>query len=135
MVRLPMSDDAASYYKEQRIEFTFRQQAHFCWAYDPLLKDRMKSLREILEISDDERLNMEIRQRLAYEEEIYARFMANDMDGCIYVVHPDDENEYEDGYFRSAQSAIAYGTGELRGGLQGREALPFGPMPPRAARR
>lgn len=80
MVRLPMSDDAASYYKEQRIEFTFRQQAHFCWAYDPLLKDRMKSLREILEISDDERLNMEIRQRLAYEEEIYARFMANDMD-------------------------------------------------------
>ena len=118
MVRLPISEYVANYYKEQQIEFTFRQQAHLCWAYNPLLKDRLKSLREILKISDDERLNMEIRQRLAYEEGAYACFTANDISGCIYTVHPDEGNEYDDGYFTSAQNAIAYGTGNCAEGYR-----------------
>ncbi len=33
MVKLPISDHVADYYKEQGITFTFRQQAHFCWFY------------------------------------------------------------------------------------------------------
>ena len=57
MIKLPMSDYVSDYYKKQGIEFTLRQQAHFCWAYSELLKDRIGSLKEILEISDDEKLN------------------------------------------------------------------------------
>lgn len=57
MIKLPMSDYASDYYKKQGIEFTLHQQAHFCWVYSELLKDRMGSLKEILEISDDEKLN------------------------------------------------------------------------------
>lgn len=109
MVKLPISDYAADYYKEQGMEFTFRQQAHLCWTYNSLLKDRLDSLKEILAVSDDEKLNTEIRQRIAYEEKAYGHFMTDQKSGCIYVVHPDDKKEYTDGYFSSAQSAISYG--------------------------
>lgn len=67
MIKLPMSDYVSDYYKKQGIEFTFRQQAHFCWAYNDLLKDRMELVKKILEISDDEKLNAEIRERIEYE--------------------------------------------------------------------
>ncbi len=40
MVKLPISDYVANYYKEQGIEFTLRQQAHFCWCYNDLLDNR-----------------------------------------------------------------------------------------------
>lgn len=73
MVKLPISDYVADYYKEQGIEFTFRQQAHFCWYYNDLLKEKMKSLNEILKISNDEKLNTEIRERIAYEEKAYQK--------------------------------------------------------------
>lgn len=111
MVRLPISEYVANYYREQEIQFTFRQQAHLCWAYNPLLKERLQSLREILTESDDEKLNMEIRQRIEYEENAWGHFMTNHACGCIYVVYPDNQDEYEDGYFSSARSAIAYGIG------------------------
>ena len=108
MAKLPISDYVANYYKEQGIEFTFRQQAHFCWYYNDLLKDQLNSLREILEISDDEKLNTEIRERITYEEKAYECFMAG-QEGCIYIVHPDDEDEYDKEYFASAEKAITYG--------------------------
>ena len=47
MVKLPMSDYVADYYKGQGVEFTFRQQAHFCWAYHARLEERVKSIKEI----------------------------------------------------------------------------------------
>lgn len=109
MVKLPMSDYVANYYKEQGIEFTLRQQAHFCWYYNDLLRDQLNSLREILEISDDEKLNTEIRERIEYEEKAYEVFMAGQK-GCIYIVRPDDKDEYEEKYFASAKKAISYGT-------------------------
>lgn len=109
MVKLPMSDYVANYYKEQGIEFTFRQQAHFCWYYSELLKEQLGSLKEILKISDDEKLNTEIRERIAYEEKAYECFMT-EQDGCIYIVRSDDKDEYEEEYFASAKKAIAYGT-------------------------
>lgn len=108
MVRLPMSDYVANYYKEQGIEFTLRQQAHFCWYYNDLLKDQLNSIREILQISDDEKLNTEIGERIAHEEKAYECFMTG-QEGCIYIVRPDDEDEYEKEYFASAEKAIAYG--------------------------
>ena len=108
MVKLPISDYVANYYKEQGIEFTLRQQAHFCWYYNDLLKDQLNSLREILKISDDEKLNTEIRERIEYEEKAYECFMA-DQKGCIYIVHPDDKDEHEEEYFASAGKAISYG--------------------------
>ena len=111
MVKLPISDYAAGYYKEQGIEFTFRQQAHFCWEYSSLLKDGLRLLGEILKVSDDKKLNQEIRERLEHEEKLYQYFMGNNDPKSIYIVYPDDEDEYEydRGYFSSAQSAILYG--------------------------
>lgn len=109
MVKLPMSDYVYHYYKEQGTELTFRQQAHLCWAYNSLLEDQLQSLRDILKISDDGILNIEIREWLEYEEKAYGHFMVNGNPGCIYVFHPDDTGEYDDGYFSSAQSAILYG--------------------------
>lgn len=114
MVKLPISDYVADYYKEQGTEFTFRQQAHFCWAYNNLLKDRLQSLRDILEISDDGMLNTEIRERMEYEEKAYGRFLENNDPGCIYVVHPDDPEEYDE-YFSSAQNAVLYGKQHFAG--------------------
>ena len=108
MVRLPISDYVANYYKEQGIEFTLRQQAHFCWYYNDLLKDQLNSIREILKISDDEKLNKEISERIAHEEKAYECFMTG-QEGCIYIVCPDDKDEYEKEYFASAERAIAYG--------------------------
>ena len=109
MVKLPISDYAADYYKEQGIEFTFRQQAHFCWKYSHLLKDKLRLLGEILKISDDEKLNMEIRERLDHEEKSYRYFMENNDPKSIYVVYPDDEDKFDREYFSSAQSAILCG--------------------------
>ena len=108
MVRLPISDYVANYYKEQGIEFTLRQQAHFCWYYNDLPQNKLNALKEILEISDDEKLNNEINERITYEEKIYECFMT-EQEGCIYIVRPDDEDEYETEYFVSARKAIAYG--------------------------
>lgn len=93
MVKLPMSEYVANYYKGQGIEFTLRQQATLCWNGYHLLKDQLKSLREILEMSDDEKLNTEIRERIEYEEKSYECFLA-DRPGCIYIFIPDDEDEY-----------------------------------------
>lgn len=108
MVKLPISDYVANYYKEQGIEFTLRQQAHFCWYYNDLLKEQLNSLREILEISDDEKLNTEIRERIEYEEKAYECFMAG-QEGCIYIVRHDDKGGHGEEYFASAKKAISYG--------------------------
>lgn len=83
MAKLPMSDYVYQYYKEQGIEFTFRQQAHFCWKYSSLLKKQLQLLGDILNVSDDEKLNMEIRERLEYEEKAYEYFIGNDDPECI----------------------------------------------------
>lgn len=83
MVKLPISDYVSNYYKEQGIVFTLRQQAHICWQCNDLLKDQLNSIREILEISDDEKLNTEIRERIAYEEKAHERFIEG-QEGCIY---------------------------------------------------
>lgn len=108
MVKLPISDYVANYYKEQGVEFTFRQQAALCWQYNLLLKDQMQSLRDILKVSDDEKLNKEIRERLEYEEKSYECFMTG-RPGCIYVLCPDDEDECYPQYFSSAKEAVSYG--------------------------
>ncbi len=108
MVKLPMSDYVADYYKEQGIEFTFRQQAHFCWYYNDLLKEKMESLKGILKISDDEKLNTEIKERIAYEEKAYECFMTG-QEGCIYIFVPDDKGEYGEEYFASVEKAAVYG--------------------------
>lgn len=65
--------------------------------YTTLLKDRLQSRREILTATDNEKLNMEIRQRIEHEEKAYGHFMTNHAHRCIYVVYPDDIDEYEDG--------------------------------------
>lgn len=109
MVKLPISDYVAEYYKKQGIEFTFRQQAHFCWRYSRLLKDRLRLLGEILKVSDDKKMNQEIRERLDHEEKLYQYFMEDNASGSIYIVYPDDEEECVPGYFSSAQSAVLYG--------------------------
>lgn len=109
MVKLPISDYVADYYKEQGIKFTFRQQAHFCWFYQNRLKDRLNSIRDILKISDDEKLNTEIRERIEYEEKAYVCFMAG-QEGCIYIVCPDGKKDYDENeYFLSAERAVSYG--------------------------
>lgn len=109
MIKLPMSDYVADYYKSHGIEFTLREQAHFCWTYNRLFKDKQKGLREILEISEDEKLNTEIRERLEYEEKAYEYFMKNDKPGCFYIFCTDDEDEDDTEYFASAKNAISYG--------------------------
>lgn len=109
MVKLPMSDYVANYYKEQGVEFTFRQQAHFCWYYNNLLEEQLGSLKQILKISDDEKLNTEIRERIEYEEKAYECFVTG-QEGCIYIFRPDDEDEYDkEEYFASAEKAVFYG--------------------------
>ncbi len=108
MVKLPISDYVADYYKKQGIEFTFRQQAHFCWYYNDLVKEQLESLKEVLKISDDEELNTEIRERIVYEEKAYECFRTG-REECIYIVHPDDEGEYCEERFASAENAVTYG--------------------------
>lgn len=109
MVKLPISDYVATYYKEQGIDFTLRQQAHFCWYYNDLLKDQLSSIKEILAVSDDKKLNTEIRERIEYEEKAYECFMTNNNPGCFYIFCPDDEEEYYKEYFSSAENAVSYG--------------------------
>lgn len=118
MVKLPMSDYVCNYYREQGIEFSFRQQAHICWYYHNLLEDQLKSIRDILVVSDDEELNREIEERLEYEEKAYACFMTNNDSGCIYIVRPDDREDNDEEYFASAEKAIAYGIHNFEEGFK-----------------
>ncbi|GEM_PF-5342235 len=118
MVKLPISDYVADYYKEQGITFTFRQQAHFCWFYQDLLEDRLNSISDILKISDDEKLNTEIRERIAYEEKAHECFMTG-QEGCIYIVRPDGRKEYDETeYFLSAERAVSYGIRHCDNGFE-----------------
>lgn len=118
MVKLPVSDHVADYYKEQGITFTFRQQAHFCWFYQDLLQDRLNSIKEILKISDDEKLNTEIRERIAYEEKAHECFMTG-QEGCIYIVRPDGRKDYDETeYFLSAERAVSYGIRHCGNGFE-----------------
>lgn len=109
MVKLPMSDYVAGYYKKQGIEFTYRQQARLCWSYNYLLKDQIQSLKEILKVSDDETLNTQIKERLDYEEKAYECFMTNKNHDCFYIVFPDNMDEYNEEYFQAAENAVSYG--------------------------
>lgn len=61
-----------------------------------------------MEISDDEKLNAEIRERIAYEKRAYECFVTGH-EGCIYIYYPDDEEEYNREYFASAEKAVSYG--------------------------
>lgn len=108
MIKLPISDYVADYYKNQGIELTPRQQATLCWFYHSLLKDQLKSLKDILSISDDEKLNTEIKERVEYEEKAYECFMTNNDPAVFYVFHSDDKDECDE-YFASAKAAISYG--------------------------
>lgn len=110
MVKLPISDYVAGYYKEQGIEFTFCQQATLCWNYHSLLENQLKSLRDILSMSDDEKLNKEIAERVEYEEKAYECFMTNHDSAIFYVFHPDNKGEYDEGYFSTAEAALSFGT-------------------------
>lgn len=117
MLKLPVSDYVENYYKEQGIELTFRQQARLCWTEPSLLKDQLRLLKELLSLSDDEKLNKEIQERITYEEESLNRFMANDNPAVFYIFLPDDkESEYPE-YFSKAEAAISYGKawGKKRG--------------------
>lgn len=117
MLKLPLSDYVANFYREQGIEFTYRQMAALCWVRYDLLKEKTESVQEILKISDDEKLNTEIRERLEYEEKAYRCFTANTDGGCIYVVHSADREDDEEEYFLSAENAVTYGIHHFEAGF------------------
>lgn len=108
MVKLPISDYVANYYKEQGIELTLRQQAALCWHGHYLLKDKLESIKEFLKIFDgDKALNKEIMERIEYEEKSYESFITSDPD-CIYAFF-DIGGEHSWKYFSSAEAALSYG--------------------------
>ena len=109
MLKLPVSDYVENYYKEQGIELTFRQQARLCWTEPSLLKDQLRLLKELLSLSDDEKLNKEIQERITYEEESLNRFMSNDNPAVFYIFLPDDRESEHPEYFSKAEAAISYG--------------------------
>lgn len=59
-------------------------------------------------MSDDEKLNTEIRERIEYEEKAYECFMAG-QEGCIYIVRHNNKGGHGEEYFASAKKAISYG--------------------------
>ncbi|MBQ6888542.1 MAG: hypothetical protein IJN54_13630 [Lachnospiraceae bacterium] len=117
MVKLPISDYVNNFYKEQGIEFTYRQQARLCWTGYSLLKEKINSLKEILEISDDEQLNQEMMERIVFEEKAYERFLVNNESGVIYTVKSKIKEDYDE-YFASAKAAISYGIRNFEKGFR-----------------
>lgn len=109
MVKLPISETALKYYEETGYQFSWKEQAHFCFRETPGLLKRVDRLKEILEKSDDEKLNKDIRTMTAYESDAYSRFMENEDGRHIYVLQinePDGRRLKR--YFRTAQQAISY---------------------------
>jgi hypothetical protein len=88
MIKLPLSDYVADYYRKEGIEFTFLQQAHLCWYYNDRHKG-IEALKEILIVSDDEVLNAQIRERLEYEENGRGRMSFDETDSdrfeCMFL--------------------------------------------------
>ena len=108
MVKLPISETALKYYEEAGYKFSWKEQAHFCFRVTPGLLKRVDSLKEILEKSDDEKLNRDIRMMVDYEYEAYSKFMENENGRHVYVLKI---NEYDGRtltrYFRTAQQAMS----------------------------
>ena len=92
MVKLPISETALKYYEETGYKFSWKEQAHFCFRDTPGLLKRVDSLKEILEKSDDEKLNRDIRMMVDYESEAYSKFMENENGRHVYVLKI---NEYD----------------------------------------
>ncbi len=112
MVKLPISETALKYYEETGYQFSFKEQAHLCYHYAPGLLKRIDALKEILEKSDDEKLNKDISAMVDYEFGIYSKFIDNENGRYIYVL----EENYPDGrklhhYFRSIEKALSYAEG------------------------
>lgn len=108
MVKLPISETALKYYEETGYQFSWEEQAHFCFRETPGLMKRVDRLKEVLEKSDDEKLNKDIRTMIAYEADAYSKFMENENGRYVYVV----QINYPDGrtltrYFRTAQLAMS----------------------------
>lgn len=107
MVKLPISETALKYYEETGYKFSWKEQAHFCFRDTPGLLKRIDSLKEILEKSDDEKLNKDIRMMIAYESDVYSKFMENGDVRHIYVLHINEpDGRRPTYYFRTAQQAM-----------------------------
>lgn len=106
MIKLPISETALNYYMERGYEFSFKEQAHLCYWYTPGLLSRINALKGILEKSDDENLNEDIRKMVDYESAVYARFMVNENNQYIYILKVGRRKiRY---YFSSMEKAMSY---------------------------
>ncbi len=110
MIKLPISDYVANYYKEHNIQLTYRQQARLCWTEAKTYNERIGLLEQILKESDDEELNREIEERIAYEKKAFSIFATNDINQSLYALATveDDDSEYEMRYFKSVYMAIEH---------------------------
>lgn len=108
MEKLPISETALIYYEETGYKFSYKEQAHLCYRYIPGLLERNKALREILEESDDEELNKDIRMMAEYEINAYRMFMDNKEGKCVYtleIICRHSEHRY---IFTTMEAAVAF---------------------------
>lgn len=95
MIKLPISDYVANYYKEHNIQLTYRQQARLCWTEAKTYNERISLLEQILKESDDEELNREIEERITYEKKAFSIFATNDINQFKPPFEYDDNNRFE----------------------------------------
>ncbi len=117
MVKLPISESVLKYYEETGYMFSWKEQAHFCYRGTPGLLKRIDCLKEILEKSDDEELNKDIRMMIDYESGVYAKFMQNENNQYIYIIEIEDKYSGRKYHriFRSIEKAMIYADQDMLG--------------------
>lgn len=108
MTKLPLSDFVWDYYQSQGITFTDSEQATIIWNSHLSRTEMLSALQEIAERTDDEALKTQLQERLAAEAES-ERELAEDSEGYLYIFEPDDTDKWEQDFFSTLESAVAYG--------------------------
>lgn len=108
MFELVPSQQMRDFYNEISFEFTDFQKATLIWnAPKKNWKEILDALRELAEITEDEKTKKQIFERINFEEHVFATFTNNQSSKYVYVV-VDSEDDGSCGFFADYDMALEY---------------------------
>lgn len=108
MFEIIPSDFMRELYEKIGFKFTDSEKATLIWnAPNTTWQERLDALQELADSTEDEVVNQQINERLAYEKKALAAFKNNDEGKYVYVVEA-QEDSTSCGFFTDYDKAVKY---------------------------